>query len=89
MRVTRSTRDSTQLNSNTSKIRQMKKMIMRRKGTKVVVRDACSDKYGKTGTVVGYDAEQAAITVRFSDGEEQSYDYLALDPAPQRRAERQ
>lgn len=29
--------------------------------------------------MVGYDSEQAAITVRFADGSEENYDYLALD----------
>lgn len=54
---------------------------LRRKGTKVVVKDGCNSHYGQTGTVVAYDAEQAAITVRFADGEEENYDYLALDLA--------
>lgn len=59
----------------------MKNKSMRRNGTKVIVRDRCNDRCGEIGTVVGYDAEQAAITVRFDDGEEQNYDYLALDLA--------
>ncbi|MDE2107406.1 MAG: hypothetical protein KGL39_59975 [Patescibacteria group bacterium] len=59
----------------------MNESKMRRKGTKVIVRDGCNDRCGQTGTVVAYDAEQAAITVRFDDGDEQNYDYLALDLA--------
>lgn len=57
------------------------KSLMRRNGTLVVVRDGCNNRWGEKGMVVGYDNENAAITVRFEDGEEQNYDYLALDLA--------
>jgi hypothetical protein len=50
-----------------------------RYGARVVVRDGCNDRCGMVGMVAGYDAENAAIIVRFGDGEEQHYDYLALD----------